>query len=43
MARRPRINHGSAFKAKVAIAALKEQQTLVRPKIDTIDRYVCTI
>lgn len=29
MARRPRRNHGSAFKAKVAIEALKEQQTLV--------------
>lgn len=28
MARRPRRNHSSAFKAKVAIEALKEEQTL---------------
>jgi len=29
MAKRPRKNHGSAFKAKVALEAIKEQQTLV--------------
>lgn len=29
MAKRPRRNHGSAFKAKVALEAIKEQQTLV--------------
>jgi len=29
MARRPRRNHGSAFKARVALEAIKEQQTLV--------------
>ena len=29
MSKRPRRNHGSAFKAKVALEAIKEQQTLV--------------
>lgn len=29
MARRPRRNHGAAFKAKVALAAIKGEQTLV--------------
>ena len=29
MAKRPRRNHGSAFKAKVALAAIKGDQTLV--------------
>ena len=29
MARRPRRNHGAAFKAKVALAAIKGDQTLV--------------
>jgi transposase len=29
MARRPRRNHAPAFKAKVALEALKEEQTLV--------------
>lgn len=29
MARRPRRNHGAAFKAKVAVEALKGEQTLV--------------
>jgi transposase len=29
MSKRPRRNHGSAFKAKVALEAVKEQQTLV--------------
>jgi transposase len=29
MAKRPRRNHGSAFKAKVALEAIKEEQTLV--------------
>ena len=28
MSKRPRRNHGSAFKAKVALEAIKEQQTL---------------
>ena len=30
MSRRPRRNHASAFKAKVAIAAIKGDRTLVR-------------
>ena len=30
MPRRPRRNHGSAFKAKVALEAIKEEQTLVQ-------------
>lgn len=30
MTRRPRRNHGSAFKAKVALEAIKEEQTLVQ-------------
>ena len=29
MAKRPRRNHGAAFKAKVALEAIKEEQTLV--------------
>ena len=29
MPKRPRRNHGSAFKAKVALEAIKEQQTLI--------------
>jgi transposase len=29
MSKRPRRNHGSAFKAKVALEAIKEQRTLV--------------
>jgi transposase-like protein len=29
MAKRPRRNHGTAFKAKVALEAVKEQQTLI--------------
>jgi len=29
MARRPRRNHGAAFKAKVALEALKEDQTVI--------------
>ena len=29
MSKRPRRNHGSAFKAKVALEAIKEQQTLI--------------
>lgn len=29
MSKRPRRNHGSTFKAKVALEAIKEQQTLV--------------
>ena len=29
MAKRPRRNHGSAFKAKVALEAIKGEQTLV--------------
>ena len=29
MAKRPRRNHGSAFKAKVALAAIKGDQTLI--------------
>ena len=29
MSKRPRRNHGSAFKAKAALEAIKEQQTLV--------------
>ena len=29
MAKRPRRNHGAAFKAKVALEAMKEEQTLV--------------
>jgi len=29
MTRRPRRNHGSEFKARVALEAMKEQQTLV--------------
>ncbi len=29
MSKRPRRNHGTAFKAKVALEAIKEQQTLV--------------
>jgi transposase len=29
MSKRPRRNHGIAFKAKVALEAIKEQQTLV--------------
>ena len=29
MTRRPRRNHGAAFKAKVALEALKEDQTIV--------------
>jgi len=29
MSRRPRRNHSAAFKAKVAVEALKEEQTLV--------------
>lgn len=29
MTRRPRRNHGAAFKAKVALEAIKEDQTLV--------------
>ena len=29
MSKRPRRNHGSAFKAKVALESIKEQQTLV--------------
>jgi transposase len=29
MAKRPRRNHGSAFKARVALEAIKEQQTLI--------------
>jgi len=29
MAKRPRRNHGPTFKAKVALEAIKEQQTLV--------------
>ena len=29
MTRRPRRNHGAAFKAKVALEAIKEEQTLV--------------
>ena len=29
MPKRPRRNHGSAFKAKVALEAIKDQQTLV--------------
>jgi transposase-like protein len=28
MSRRPRKNHGAAFKAKVALAAIKGEQTL---------------
>lgn len=30
MTRRPRRNHGAAFKAKVALEAIKEEQTLVQ-------------
>jgi len=30
MTKRPRRNHGSAFKAKVALEAIKEEQTLVQ-------------
>lgn len=30
MPRRPRRNHGAAFKAKVALEAIKEEQTLVQ-------------
>ncbi len=30
MIRRPRRNHGAAFKAKVALEAIKEEQTLVQ-------------
>ena len=29
MAKRPRRNHGAVFKAKVALEAIKEDQTLV--------------
>ena len=29
MSKRPRRNHGAAFKAKVALEALKEEQTIV--------------
>ena len=29
MSKRPRRNHGAAFKAKVALEAIKEEQTLV--------------
>ena len=31
MAKRPRLNHSSAFKAKVALAAIKGDKTLVEP------------
>ncbi|MBU4402667.1 MAG: transposase, partial [Actinobacteria bacterium] len=30
MPKRPRRNHGAAFKAKVALEAIKEEQTLVQ-------------
>jgi transposase len=30
MPKRPRKNHGAAFKAKVALEAIKEEQTLVQ-------------
>ena len=30
MSKRPRRNHGAAFKAKVALEAVKEEQTLIQ-------------
>ena len=33
MARRPRRNHSPAFKAKVAVAAIKGEKTLIRRRM----------
>ncbi len=36
MSRRPRRNHAPAFKAKVALAALKGEATLGETKVDSV-------